>query len=392
MAERDWLAEASRRIRDTDDRTVADMIAVTEIEAPPFAEERRGEWFAARLEALGLESLGRDEVGNVLFRLPGREPEREPVLVAAHLDTVFPAGTDVAVRRADGRLLAPGISDNGRGLAALLAIARVLSETSVQPRRPVVFAGTVGEEGLGDLRGVKHLFRDGSGWRSCAAFIAVDGTGLRRIVHRALGSRRFRVVIAGPGGHSWADWGVANPAHALGIATAQLARLRLSRQPRTTCTVARVGGGTSVNAIPTEAWCELDLRSEAQEPLAEVVKEVKSAIQRAVGEVNARRRRGTAGLRYRLEAIGDRPSGETPSSAPLVKLAVEATRQLGETPELVASSTDANVAISLGIPAIAIGAGGDSSGMHTLAESYSNERGAEGIERVLRIVLGAAEL
>jgi tripeptide aminopeptidase len=296
------------------------------------------------------------------------------------------------VRREDGRLLAPGISDNGRGLAALLAIARVLSETSVQPRRPVVFAGTVGEEGLGDLRGVKHLFRDGSGWRSCAAFIAVDGTGVRRIVHRALGSRRFRVVIAGPGGHSWADWGVANPAHALGIATAQLARLRLSRQPRTTCTVARVGGGTSVNAIPTEAWCELDLRSEAQEPLAEVVKVVKSAIQRAVGEVNARRRRGTAGLRYRLEAIGDRPSGETPASAPLVKLAVEATRQLGETPELVASSTDANVPISLGIPAIAIGAGGDSSGMHTLAESYSNERGAEGIERVLRIVLGAAEL
>jgi tripeptide aminopeptidase len=386
----DPIERARAVIRQTDEQTVADMVAVTQVPAPPFHEDARAKWLAARFADAGLDPLGRDAEGNVLARLPGRDDALPPVLVAAHLDTVFPSGTDVTVREEAGRLAAPGISDNGRGLAAVLALVRALREARLRTEHPVVFVGSVGEEGLGDLRGVKHLFREGSPWRDCAAFIAVDGTGMRRIVHRALGSRRLRIELTGPGGHSWADWGTANPAHALGIAAAELARLRLPRQPRTTCTVARLGGGTSVNAIPADAWLELDMRSEAAGPLADVEAAARAAIQRALGEVNARRRRGTPALQARIIVIGDRPSGQTPVSSALVRAAQAATRRLGEMPELVASSTDANVAISLGIPAIAIGAGGDSGGMHTLGEWYSNEKGAAGVERVLLILLAVA--
>ena len=243
---------ARRHIQQQDACTISDMIEIVRVPAPPFGEAERGRWLAERFRAIGLADVCTDEVGNVLARLPGTaNPEDEaPVLLSAHLDTVFPPETPINLQRNGRRLAAPGIADNARGLAALLAIARALVESPVATIHPIVFAATVGEEGVGDLRGVKHLMRPGSAWRDAAGFITIDGTGQRRVVYRAIGSRRFAVSIIGPGGHSWADFGIANPIHALGLAIGRLAQLELSRQPRVRSPWAASGGGTSVNAIP----------------------------------------------------------------------------------------------------------------------------------------------
>jgi acetylornithine deacetylase/succinyl-diaminopimelate desuccinylase-like protein len=372
-----------------DDRTLADQLELVAIPAPPFGEDERAARLLARFREIGLADVHRDAEGNVLGTLPGEE-RAEPVVVAAHLDTVFPAGTDVAPRREGGRIHAPGITDNARGLAGMLAVARILTAAALRPRRPIVFAGTVGEEGAGDLRGVKHLFREEGGLRGAAAFVALDGSGLRRIVHRAIGSRRLRVEVDGPGGHSWADRGSANPITVLGAAAAQLATLALPDPARTSLTAARIGGGTSINAIPDAAWLELDLRSEAPGALPRLEDAVRAVLARAVEEENARRRAGTAAVTVRIQVIGDRPSGETPPRDPLVQAASAITYGLGQKPELVGSSTDANVPMALGIPAIALGVGGDSGGIHTTDEWYSNEQGALGVERALLIVLAAA--
>ncbi len=390
----DATVEAAREhIHETDARTVEDMLALVQVPAPPFGESARGTWMRESFQAMGLADVTVDEVGNVLGRLPASgRAAGAPVLLAAHLDTVFPAETDIHVRREHGRIHAPGISDNCRGLAALLAIGRALVHAGVRPAAPLVFAANVGEEGVGDLRGMKHLFRDGSPWRGIRGFISVDGTGLRRIVTRGVGSRRFRIVVEGPGGHSWADWGAPNPVNALGLAVAELARLPLPKQPRTVLTVGRIAGGTSVNAIPDSAWLELDLRSEAAAPLHEMESRVRRLFVQAVAEANARRRRGTAALSLNIEVIGNRPTGETALTAEIVRAARAATRAVGEMPEMVSSSTDANMAMALGIPAIAMGAGGEAGGTHTLEEWYSNDKGPEGIVRVLLTVLGVSGL
>ncbi|HEX6938904.1 MAG TPA: M20/M25/M40 family metallo-hydrolase [Longimicrobiales bacterium] len=389
---------ARRILRARDTETLAAMVELAQIPAPPFGEAARAERVRRRFREIGLADVAVDEAGNVLARLPTPAGGARgadgvaPVLLAAHLDTIFPPGTDVTVRQVDGRWHGPGIADNARGLAAMLAVARALVEAAPALRRPVVFVATVGEEGVGDLRGVKHLFREGSPWRRAAAFIALDGTGTRRIVNRALGSVRYRIVLEGSGGHSWADWGLPNPIHALGRAIASLAELDLPRRPRTTLTVGRVEGGTAVNAIPTRAWLELDLRSESADALAELDARARRAVERAVAEAGGRRRRGAAALELTVEPIGSRPSGETPASAPIVAAARAATRLIGEVPELAASSTDANIPISLGIPAIALGAGGRSAGVHTPDEWYDNEGGPAGLERVLLTLLAVAGL
>jgi acetylornithine deacetylase/succinyl-diaminopimelate desuccinylase-like protein len=388
------VSRARALIREQDAQTVQDMLDIVRIPAPPFAEAERGLWLAERMRALGLHQVDMDEAGNVLAHLPGSSASagESPIILSAHLDTIFPAETRIDVRNEGGRVAAPGIADNTRGLAALLAIARALLAAQPSTIHPIVFVATVGEEGVGDLRGVKHLMRPGSPWRSAAGFITVDGTGLRRIVHRAIGSRRFAVTITGAGGHSWADFGMANPIHALGLAIGELAALELSRQPRVALTVGRAGGGTSVNAIPADAWMEIDLRSEAGRTLLDTENLVRMAIKDAVDRINAQRRRGTPALQLEIRVIGDRPTGETPVTSPLVRIARGATRLINETPELVASSTDANVPIALGIPAIAIGAGGESGGTHTVDEWYENKGGVPGIERALLILLGAAGL
>ena len=391
LAEHPAVRRARQILYDTDAETLADQLELVQIPAPPFHEAARAQRMRERFSALGLVDVSVDEVGNVLARLPANgASSHAPLLVAAHLDTIFPEGTDITVRREGGRLFAPGISDNARGLAATLALARALLRAGISTTHPVVFVATVGEEGIGDLRGVKHLFRDDSPWRAAAGFLSLDGAGRRRIVHRAVGSRRFRITFDGPGGHSWADWGIANPIHALGLAISEFVRITPPFQPRSALTVARVAGGTSVNAIPERAWLELDLRSEDPRTLAELEARVRRALNAVIQDVNARRRIGTPALTASIDVIGDRPAGETPIDSPLVQAARAATHALGDVPELVASSTDANIPIALGIPAITLGAGGESGGTHTTEEWYSNHGGPEGIERALLTLLAVA--
>ncbi|HEX7240191.1 MAG TPA: M20/M25/M40 family metallo-hydrolase, partial [Longimicrobiaceae bacterium] len=387
------LRAVRARVYDTDAETLREQVELVRIPAPSFAEAERGARVRARFEALGLAGVATDEVGNVLGRLPGAaRPDAAPVVLAAHLDTVFPAGTDLTPREEGGRIYAPGITDNARGLAALLAVARVLAEGGVRTLRPVLFAATVGEEGIGDLLGVKHLFREGAPLRRAAAFVSLDGSGTGRIVHRAIGSRRLRVTLRGPGGHSWADRGTANPVQALAAAVASLRALHPPASARSSLTVARIGGGTSVNSIPSEAWAEVDLRSETPGALPGLEAGVREAVRAAVDAENRLRARRTRPVEAFWETIGDRPAGATDPDAPLVRAAVAVTRALGDPAELASSSTDANVAISLGVPAITIGVGGESGGVHTTGEWYSNRGGPRGVERALLIALAAAGL
>jgi tripeptide aminopeptidase len=377
-----WAAARSL-IYGTDERTVDEMKVVTSIEAPTGAEARRGEWVAERLRELGLEPVV-DDVGNVVVRTPAADPGAPDIVVAAHLDTVFAAGTDLSIREEGVRISAPGISDNGRGLAALLAVARALHAAGWPTRAPVVLVATVGEEGIGDLRGAKH-YMEQHGQRT-AAFIALDGAGASRIIHAGVGSRRMRATFRARGGHSWADWGAPNAIHAAGRAIAALAAVEVPADPRTTLTVARMGGGTSINAIPSEAWVELDLRSEKRGALLELETIVLDTLQRAAAAESSPEEAVTCEVRV----FGDRPAGVTPPRHPLVLLAEDATRHVGLDPELTSSSTDANVAMAAEVPALAIGAGGSAGGMHTTQEWYENEEGPLGIERALLIILAAA--
>lgn len=393
LLEHPVVSRARARLYETDAETLREQVELVRIPAPSFAEEERGARVLSRFVELGLAGAVRDEAGNVLAELPApAAPHASPVILSAHLDTVFPPGTDLTPRFEGDRVYAPGITDNTRGLAALLAVARVLSGERIRTVRPLLLAATVGEEGIGDLRGVKHLFREGSPLRAAAGFLSLDGSGSGRIVHRAVGSRRLRVILGGPGGHSWADRGAPNPVHALGAAIAAVAGAQPPPSARSAVTVARIGGGTSVNSIPAEAWAEIDLRSDAPQPLQRLEEEVRAAVRAAVERENRSRARPRRSypLTERIDTIGDRPSGQCDPECALVRAAVAVTRALGESPELASSSTDANVAISLGIPAITIGAGGESGGVHTLGEWYSNRGGPRGIERALLIALAAA--
>ena len=383
------LAAAHDRLRARDDGIVRTQIALTQIAAPTGDERARGAWVAQRFRELGLSGVRTDDAGNVVGRRAGalRSP---PVVVCAHLDTVFPHDTDLRVRRDGARLVAPGIGDNGRGLAAMLAVAEELDGVSLRTRRPVDFVATVGEEGLGDLRGAKHFFASLD--EMPAAAIALDGAGDERVVHRALGSRRYRVTYRGPGGHSWAAFGVPNAVHAAARAAARLAQLTLPSAPRTTLSVGRIGGGISVNAIPEEGWLEIDLRSTSPRALDRYEGEIRAIAARAAHEENSARAPGTQSLKHAIELIGDRPCGETPSDHPLVTGAIEATRHFGRDAELVTASTDANVPISRGVPAIAIGAGGRGGDAHTPGEWYDNVDGWLGVARALTIVASAAGL
>jgi tripeptide aminopeptidase len=379
------FAAARAVIHDTDSATIQDMLDATQIAAPTGAEAERGQWFTRRLAEYGL-SARTDEVGNVCAISPAAAADEPWVVIASHLDTVFAAGTPLDVRSDGGRLLAPGISDNSRGLAALLAIARALHVAGWPTRAPIAFVATVGEEGAGDLRGAKHFVARES--QRIGTFIALDGAGATRIIHAGVGSRRLRITFRGPGGHSWSDFGNANMIHATSSAIAELAELPLQETPRTTLSVGRMGGGTSVNAIPAETWFELDLRSEALPPLQQLEEAVRDVLRRTVAAQGGAGR----GVSCDIEVFGDRPAGATDPQHPLVRLAQDATRALGDVPQLTSSSTDANVPMAAGIPAIAIGAGGDAGGTHTLQEWYENEGGAAGVERALLIAMGAAGL
>lgn len=379
------VAAAREWIEWHDARTLSLQHAIATIPAPTFDEGRRGAFIAERLVAIGLKEVSTDEVGNVSACLGGNGPG---VIVCSHLDTVFPSGTPLKAPIDGTRIRAPGIGDNARGLAALLTLAEACITSGVQLSRPITFLASVGEEGQGDLRGVKH-YLDAVGRQPSAisAFVALDGPGLDRIVHRALGSIRLRATYKGPGGHSWAAFGVANPAHAVGIATARIADIALPASPRASLSVVRIGGGHSLNTIPMAAWLELDLRAESHEALKALDESVKEVLQRALEQVNRTRLPGTNPLALDVTPLGERPSGTTDEHHPLVQAALAATRALGATPALAAASTDANVPISRGIPGIALGAGGKGGDAHLLSEWYENVNGPAGIVRCLLVAL-----
>ena len=389
------IRAARHHIERTDGVTLARQAVLSAIPAPTGAEGRRAAHVAELFREIGLSDVSIDHAGNVQGWF-GRNGERSagPVVLAAHLDTVFGAEVNVAVERRGQRLEGPGISDNARGLAALVAVAEAMVAARVPATRPILFTATVGEEGSGDLRGVKYLLNGNreTGNGKPVAFIALDGAGLDRVIHRALGSKRYHVTFRGPGGHSWAAFGVANPANAVGRAAALLADLAPQQAPRTTCAVVRLGGGTGLNSIPQEAWLDLDLRSEDPRALAQLDVTVRAALERAADDENRRRTAGSPPLRVEIQLLGDRPSGMTPRAHPLVQAAVAANRALGRDAELASASTDANVPIALGIPAIALGAGGKAGDAHLATEWFENVEGALGIVRALLVTAAMAEV
>lgn len=394
LAEDPALERAFQAIEALEPRTREDHIALTQVAAPPFQEEERARVYVEWLREAGADSVFTDEEGNVVAIRPGRggAGERRTVAISGHLDTVFPADVDVTVETRGDTLYAPGIGDDTRGLIAVLTVLRALERAGIETRDDVRFIGTVGEEGLGDLRGMKHLFREGAD--PIHAWIDIDGTGLGRIINKGLGSHRFRVTFRGPGGHSWGAFGLANPAHALGRAIRLFETVAdtLTRTgPRTSYNVGRIGGGTSVNSIPFEAWMEVDMRSVSEESLARIDAAFRAAMEEALEESNALRRAGPP-LELEVDQIGDRPSGEIPDDHPLVLRAVASIRRFGGEPELGRSSTDSNIPIALGIPAVTIGSGGVGGGAHSPGEWWLDEEGHLAIQAALLLLVSEAGL
>ncbi len=382
---------AFRHILDTEPESLANLIELTEIPAPPFGEAARAARFAALLEGAGLEDVGIDEVGNVVGRRPGVAGERV-VAYSAHLDTVFPAGTDVTVRSRGKRLYAPGIGDNSRGLVNVLAVLRAMQHAGIRTRADVLFVGNVGEEGLGDLRGVKHLFREGA--EPIHALIAVDGGRSERIVYGGVGSHRYRITFRGPGGHSWGAFGTANPHHALAQAIALLDERAagITRAgEKSSYNVGRIGGGTSINSLPFESWAEVDIRSGDPARIRLIDDVLHAAVAEALAAENGARDRGEP-LTVEIRRVGTRPAARGDARWPLVQRALAATRALGIEPRLRLSSTDANLPISLGIPAVTLSRGGISGNAHAPDEWWENVDGHVGIQIGLLTLLAEAGL
>ena len=349
--------------------TLEQQVALCEIPAPPFKETARGVAYKAAFERLGLRNVRVDAVGNVIGERPG-VGGGPTVVIAGHLDTVFPEGTDVKVRNENGRLTGRGIGDDCRGLAVVLATARALQASRIQTPGTIVFVGNVGEEGPGNLRGTRHLF-DQEMKGKIDYFISVDGVG-DGLTSRAVGSHRYRVTYKGRGGHSYGAFGNPNPAHALGRAIAAIADLKVPSTPKTTFNVGIVRGGTSVNSIPFEASMDVDMRSESAASLDALDAQVQRALRRALAAENARWPKAEDKLLLAIDTVGIRPAGTQPDSARIVRVARDAARALGWTPKLSASSTDANVPIGRGLPGITIDGGGRGDGAHGLDEWYED--------------------
>ncbi|MFD3002725.1 M20/M25/M40 family metallo-hydrolase [Pontibacter toksunensis] len=389
IAKKPAVQKALKTIEELEPQTIKDHVMLTEIPAPPFKEQERGKQYAAMLQAAGADSVWVDEVGNVIARRKGRSGKKVVVL-EAHLDTVFPEGTDVSVKQRGDTLFAPGIMDDTRGLAVVLTVLRALEKNNIETEADILFIGTVGEEGLGDLRGVKHLFRENG--PKIDSYIAVDGGSLERITHVGLGSLRYRVTFKGPGGHSWGAFGTANPHHALGKAIYYFtteADAFTKEGTKTTYNVGIVGGGTSVNSIPFESWMEVDMRSESPERLKGIDKILKSAVQRALQEENQTKRRGPA-LEVAVDLVGDRPSGTLDPGTALVQRTMAATKHFNADPSLIVGSTNANTPIAKGIPAVTVGVGGIGGGAHSLDEWWVNDKGHLAIQRTLLLLLSEA--
>jgi tripeptide aminopeptidase len=363
---------------------IEEQIRVCEIPAPPFKEEARGREMERLFKQLGLNDVRIDKAGNVIGVRPGAAAHPN-LLFQAHLDTVFPEGTDVKVKRDGDILRAPGIADDCRGLAMMIGVIQALNDGHVQTAGTITFAADTGEEGLGDLRGTKELFNNTLKGQ-VDKFISVDGTGLS-ITNVGVGSYRYRATFKGPGGHSFAAFGLANPIQAMGRAIAKIDEFQVPSQPKTTFNVGRVGGGTSVNAIPFECWMEVDMRSSDKDSLETLNGKYKLAVQEAIDEEN-KRWKGRGPVSVSNEIVGYRPAGSTPAVSAIVETAIEVTKLFGTPGDLGEGSTDANVPMNLGIPAITIGGGGRGSASHALDESFNMKDSYLGTQR--GIVLAVA--
>lgn len=380
------VTAALERVRTAEPQTLEDQIRICEVEAPPFKESKRAELYARLFREAGLQNVRIDKEGNVLGERPGLQP-RPHVVFSAHLDTVFPEGTNVTVRREGAVMRAPGIGDDCRGLAVILGVVRAMNAASVQTPGTITFVGTVGEEGLGDLRGVKYLFREGLKGQ-VDRFVSVDGTGLG-ITHIAVGSLRYRVTFKGPGGHSYGAFGLVNPIHALGRAMARIADFEVPVEPKTTFNVGRIGGGTSVNAIPYEAWMEVDMRSADPASLQSLDAKFHKAVDDAVVDENARWNRRELTVEKTL--VGNRPAGRSAAESPIVTAAVSVTQALGFPVALDEGSTDANIPMNLAVPAITIDGGGRGTGAHALDEAFDSTDSWKGTARALLLAIALAQ-
>jgi tripeptide aminopeptidase len=361
--------------------------ALVEIPAPSFQEDLRAAAVEPLLAGAGL-TVRRDKTGNVIGELPGSN-DKEIVVVAAHLDTVFPAGTDVKVRHDGQRMSAPGISDNGTGLAALVALARSMHAAKIKPRRTILFVADVGEEGEGNLRGMRALVE---AYRAnLKAVIVLDGSGTDHVTTKALASRRLEVTITGPGGHSWSDFGMVNPINALIRGSVRFINTKVSAAPRTTFNLGQIEGGTSVNSIPHEAQLKVDIRSESEEELTRLETALRECIAAGVrDETESARERSKGQLEFKVQLLGSRPGGELQAGSPLLAALRAADEAVGNHSRLERSSTDANIPLSLGIDAIAIGAGGNGGGAHSLQEWYEPTSREMGLKRALLTLLQSA--
>lgn len=387
-----WLHRNPQKIMDWQ----AELVAIP---APPFGEEKRSEWLAEHFLSTGLCDVAIDEVGNVMGTLPAANLPKEStgpvIVVSAHLDTVFPADTAIAPVRDGDRLLAPGACDNGAGIAGMLAVAHALLEANVELPAPIIFLGNVGEEGEGDLRGVRHFYNQRALASRIAGHIVLDGAGADSAVTQALGSRRFQVTVSGPGGHSFTDAGTVNPIVAMATALATLAETPLPEEPRTTLNVGTIRGGTSVNSIPESASASIDLRSTDSAQLVRLEVALHRAVEDAIRQWNAKTKtvanNGVRPLTFTITKIGDRPAAALPIDSPMLEALRAVDRHLRLRTDLRLGSTDANIPLSLGVPALSMGAGGEGGGAHTQAEWYSAKDRETGLRRVLLFTLAMAD-
>jgi tripeptide aminopeptidase len=361
------VVKALEDIKADDEAAFVEQKRMTEIPAPPFKEGRRAEYFLKRFVELGFKDASIDSEGNVIALRRGGGGGRPKLVVSAHLDTVFPEGTDVTVKEKDGVILAPGIGNDSRGLAALLSLIKSLNANGIATVGDLMLVGTVGEEELGNLRGVKALFRD---YADIDGFISIDGLGVTRVVNQATGSHRYEVVFRGPGGHSFQEFGLPSAIHAMGRAIAKISDLQAPSDPKTTFTVGTVNGGTSVNAIAAEARMAVDMRSNSTEELLKLESRLLDLVKQAVVEENARWKSDKLSVEIKL--IGDRPAGIVAMDSPIVQATQRAVTAIARGPRVTfaGSSTDSNLAMSLGIPAVTIGGGGEGGNWHSRNEWY----------------------
>jgi tripeptide aminopeptidase len=383
------VVKALDDIKADDDRAFAEQKHITEIPAPPYKEELRAEYFLKRFRELGFKDASIDAEGNVIALRKGSGGGRPKLVVSAHLDTVFPEGTDVSVKEKDGVILAPGIGDDSRGLAALLSLIKSINANDIATVGDVMFVGTVGEEELGNLRGVKALFRDHA---EIDGFISIDGLGITRVVNQGTGSHRYEMIFKGPGGHSFQEFGLPSAIHAMGRAIAKISDLQTPSDPKTTFTVGTVSGGTSVNAIAGEARMAVDMRSNSTEELLRLEAHLLDLVKQAVVEENARWQSDKLSVEIKL--IGDRPAGIVAMDSPIVQATQRAVSALTRAPRVTfaGSSTDSNLAMSLGIPAVTIGGGGEGGNWHSRNEWYRPVDAYFGPQNALLTILVLAGL